>query len=163
MFAFIPAMAETAQKDEEDRLLAALIQQDREGRYEYKILHAGFRTFRKPERMREILDQEARSQWELALKLDDQRLVLRRPRDERSRDAFREPGTDPYRTELSSVRSTALITVILGVVIVGVLAFVLFSQQSDAPTVEGATPVIWILLGVFALVFLLVIVRRRTR
>ncbi len=41
MFAFIPVMTEMAQKDEEDRLLAALIQQDREDRYEYKILHGG--------------------------------------------------------------------------------------------------------------------------
>ena len=163
MFAFIPVMAETDQKDEEDHLLAALIQQDREGKYEYKILHGGIGAFRKPERMREILEEEARSQWELALKLDDQRLVLRRPQDARSRDAYRDAGVNPYRTELSSVRSTAIIAAVLGVAMAGVLAWVLFSQQIDAPAVGDASPVIWMVLGVFALVFLLIIARRRTR
>ena len=163
MFAFIPVMTETAQKGEEDRLLAALIQQDREGKYEYKILHGGIGAFGKPERMREILDEEARSQWELALKLDDQRLALRRPRDARSRDTYRDAEIDPYRTELSSVRSTAIIAAILGVAIAGVLAWVLFSRQTDAPALGDAPPVIWMVLGVFALVFLLVIARRRTR
>ncbi len=113
--------------------------------------------------MQQILDEEARSQWELALKLDDQRLVLRRPRDARSRDAFREAGVNPYRTELSSVRSNAQIAAVLGVAMAGVLAWVLFSRQTDAPAAGDASPVIWMVLGVFALVFLLVIARRRTR
>jgi hypothetical protein len=155
---FVPVITEDNQKEEEGRLLAALIQQDSAGTYEYKILHG---WFHKPERMQEILDEEARSQWELALKLDDQRLVLRRLRDARSRDPYRDSEIDPYRTELSTGRTVWKLTIVLGMMIAGVLTWVLFSRSAETPLTGAAAPVIWVLASIFALVFLLIFVRRR--
>jgi hypothetical protein len=153
MMMFVPVMTENNQKEEEDRLLAALIQQDSAGKYEFKILHG---WFRKPERMQAVLDEEVRSQWELALKLDDQRLVLRRPRDARSRDQFRGSELDPYRTQLSTARTTWKLTFVLGVLVAGVLVAVLLSRPAETPLAGAVGPTIWGLVSVFALVFLVV-------
>ena len=112
----ITSAAADRRRGDEDRLLASLIQQDTGQRYEFKILHGGPRAFRGQERLQQILEQESRAQWELAMKLDDARLVLRRTRDARSRDVLRGGEIDPYRTELGSTGSIAAITVALAVV-----------------------------------------------
>jgi len=94
---------------------------------EYKIIRGGFQ---KPDKLRAMLDEEARAGWELFELLDAGRARLRRPTACRARDG--ELTQDPYRTVYSAADpATALrVLVVLGailavtVVTVGVLVAV---------------------------------------
>jgi hypothetical protein len=67
----------------------------REG-WEFKIIRSMTGAFKHPEKMREILDEEARAGWVLVEKFDNGRLRLKRPASARQKDQLL--GTDPYRT-----------------------------------------------------------------
>ena len=163
MAEMIPMMSAGADqgRGEEDRLLAALTQQDTAQRYEFKILHGGPNAFRGQERLQYVLEQESHAQWELAMKLDDARLALRRPRDARSRDALRGDEIDPYRTQIGSPRAIAAGAVMLGV-LAAVILGLLVVGQAETGNPDG---IAWttITIGiVIALVLLKVaLVRRR--
>jgi hypothetical protein len=64
--------------------------------YEFKILRSATGTFRRSERLQQVLEEEARCGWTLVEKFDDSRLRLKRPASARERDG--KLGLDPYRT-----------------------------------------------------------------
>ena len=64
--------------------------------WEFKILRSMTRAFKNPNKMREILDEEARAGWLLVEKFDDGRLRLKRPASARANDQLL--SADPYRT-----------------------------------------------------------------
>ena len=163
MAEMIPIMSASADQGcgEEDRLLAALTQQDTAQRYEFKILHGGPNAFRGQERLQQVLEQESHAQWELAMKLDDARLALRRPRDARSRDALRSGEIDPYRTQIGSPRATAAGAVMLGVLAATVLGL-LFVGKAGTGTPNGSIWSAIIITFVIALALVkLALARRR--
>lgn len=160
----IPIMAADARRSpgEEDQVLASLIGQDTAQRYEFKILRGNPGAFRGEERLQRVLEEEAHAQWELAMKLDDMRIALRRPRDARSRDALRNGGVDPYRTELASNRSALLLVVLA----VGVLAALFIGLLVASPARIGvAESMISVAIGVALVLFVLLasIARGRRR
>ena len=69
--------------------------QDLGGDWEFKILRSVTGTFRKPEKLKEALDQEAKAGWTLVEKFDNTRIRLKRPTSARSGDGAL--GFDPYR------------------------------------------------------------------
>jgi len=64
--------------------------------WEFKILHSATGAFKKPECVRQVIEEEGRAGWVLLEKFDNQRLRLKRPASAKSRDGAL--GTDPYRS-----------------------------------------------------------------
>ena len=160
----MPMMAAAADRShaEEDQLLAALTQQDTAQRYEFKILHGGATAFRGKGRMQRVLEEEARAQWELAIKLDDARVALRRSRDARSRDALRSGDIDPYRTELASNRSAAVASVLAISVLIVLVVGLLVERRGDLGGSEAVTWSLFLIAIVTGLALVkLVLIRRR--
>jgi hypothetical protein len=159
----VPMMSDGSDvnREEESRLLAALVQQDTAARFEFKILRGGPVAFRGRERLQRVLEEESRAQWELVTKLDDSRIVLRRPRDARARDMLRGDPIDPYRTELRATRSAGLIVVALAVS----TALVLGLMLQRGPDVEIAAwpmvAVLLVLLLITLIAMVLVVATRR--
>lgn len=155
----VPIVTATGQQHEEEQVLAALIKQDQEDRYEFKVLHGGFATFRDKERLQQILDEEARAQWELAMKLDDARIVLRRPRTARSRDVLLGEGIDPYRTQLRG-SSAARNVVLTMVALLLALGFGLALQREMGNGSDMAWPVIMVAALIAGILAIMLIARR---
>jgi hypothetical protein len=152
----IPMMVAASHKAEEEKLLAALVQQDTDHEFEYKILHGHLGAFRKPERLQSALEQESRAQWELAVTLDDQRIVLRRPHTARSRDVLLGTEANPYRTQIGGAISGRALAVLIGVVLLGAAIALLLGRRSAgmanggfiAPSVLGVGVVTLLVLVV---------------
>jgi hypothetical protein len=79
--------------------------------FEYKIMRSALGSFRKPEALKAMLEEETRAGWELFEKLDDCRIRLRRPTACRQRDA--ELTQDPYRTRYSVDEGKQALRVVL--------------------------------------------------
>jgi len=158
----IPLMAQESRRREEDSSLLQAAFQDTKGEWEYKILRGGLGGFTSEQRMRAALEQEARAEWSLFIKLDDERLMLRRPRTARAQDAFRDSDVQPYRTVLRG--GTAWLIVMVGILLaVGLtLGLALFAGSSSG-LAEGEVP--WIVmvltLGVVVLLPVVMMIKRR--
>ncbi len=124
----IAAANKKKQDEEEESLMAEFMKNDKSGEWEYKIIRGTLGEFRSEARMQRALEAESRASWELAMKLDDERLVLRRHRSARSQDANLDPGVRPYRTDYGG--KTILLIVGMLLLILGVIAFALFSGGS---------------------------------
>jgi hypothetical protein len=86
--------------------------------WEFKIVRSATAAFRKPQRLQQCLEEEARAGWVLVEKFDDSRLRLKRPATARERDG--KLGIDPYRTHFGlspSAVALAIIAVTLGVLL----------------------------------------------
>ena len=66
--------------------------------WEFKILRSAMGSFAVPEKLRDILAEEARAGWSLVEVFDHQRIRLKRPASARQADGRLE--FDPYRTSL---------------------------------------------------------------
>lgn len=111
------------EEEEERRMIDKLKREAPDDRFEYKVLRSHFGAFGSRERQRRALKEEARAGWEMAAKLDSDRLMLRRDRSEISKDQMLWPEIDPYRTE---VDSPFPIVIGVGVVLlIGALALLL--------------------------------------
>jgi hypothetical protein len=82
---------------------------------------------------------------------DDARLVLRRPRDARARDALRAAEIDPYRTELRSARMAGALVIVTAVTVALVLGLVL----QGGPETGAAS---WPLMAAIVLALLIVLI-----
>jgi hypothetical protein len=84
------------QLEEEEHRMTSYEPRELAEDWEFKILRSMTRAFKNPQKMREILDEEARAGWVLVEKFDDGRLRLKRPASARSNDQTL--SVDPYRT-----------------------------------------------------------------
>jgi len=66
--------------------------------WEFKIVRSGSAAFRKPEVLKKLLEEEARTRWVMLEKFDDSRIRFKRRRRDGARDALLSPDVDPYRT-----------------------------------------------------------------
>ena len=158
----IPIMAASAQKQQDEKLLAELISKDTEDKYEFKILRGHLGSFRKPERFQAILEEERRSQWEMVIKLDDESIILRRPRRSQAYDTVSGSETDPYRTQIGS-RAGMKISILLGVLVLlgGMVAFMTMSNTTSTVDSTSWPPImIGIAVGIL-MVFVVAIKRNR--
>jgi hypothetical protein len=89
--------------------------------FEYKIVRSPFGAFRKPEKFRGVLAEEARFGWRLVEKFDDTRVRLRRPVSCRQQDE--DIGEDPYRIRVGASDGAIAGRIVLGVLL-GVAAVV---------------------------------------
>ena len=159
----VPIMIASAQKQQHEKLLAELISKDTEDKYEFKILRGYPGTFRKPERFQAILDEERRSQWEMVIKLDDEQVILRRPRHAQAYDTVSGSEIDPYRTQIGSSLVPKKLFVFLGLLLVaGGLAYFLATNNPEVAIDATRWPTIAIAITVgILMVFVLALKRNR--
>lgn len=104
------------QEEEEEEVTAPIDTAE----YEYKILRSAFGAFKKPDKFRAALAEEARFGWELVEKFDDSRVRLRRPISCRATDPADpagSPDADPYRIRFGSGEGAMVVWIILAVLL----------------------------------------------
>ncbi len=88
------AAAQQVLKEEEE--MTPYTREDLAEGWEFKILRSMTNAFGKPERLRQVLEEEARAGWVLVEKFDNARLRLKRPATAKEADG--QLDFDPYRT-----------------------------------------------------------------
>ena len=150
IYAAIAASQQKKKQEEEESLMAEFMNEDKSGNWEYKIIRGTLGAFRSEERMYRALASESQASWELAMKLDDERLVLRRPRRASMQDTNLEPGVRPYRTDYGGKTIKLVIALLLLVLGVAAFAFSLFASGDVFP---GGSSVI--MMGIVGLMLVL--------
>jgi hypothetical protein len=119
------AAAAARRRREEEEEMTHYSARDLNEDWEFKIIRSATRTFRDPEKLRAILEEEAKAGWVLVEKFDDQRVRLKRPASFKNADA--KLDVDPYRTSVGTSEATLIITIvgsIIGLfVLMGVVAW----------------------------------------
>ncbi len=105
--------------EEED--MARYTGEDLSNDWEFKIVRSESGAFRKPEVLRKLIEEEARTGWVMLEKFDDRRVRFKRRRSARTRDALLPPGVDPYRTRYGSptTQYAVLASMVIGLVVAG--------------------------------------------
>ena len=85
--------------------------------WEFKIVRSATGAFRKPECLRQVIEEEGRAGWVLLEKFDNQRVRFKRPASAKSGDSALAPapGYDPYRTSYG-MSDGKLVALILSIV-----------------------------------------------
>ena len=115
------AAAKKRQQQEEEEKLTRYDGDDMDG-WEFKIVRANSRKFKKATAVQQLCNEEAQAGWQMVEKFDDYRIRFKRRAEERSRDVHR--AIDPYRTHLGTTE-TQIVMIILGVCALGGLALFL--------------------------------------
>jgi hypothetical protein len=108
------AAAAESQRQEEEEMTPYSTKDLDEG-WEFKIVRSNFGTFRSPEKLRAVLEEEKRGGWTLVEKFDDHRIRLKRPAGAKEAQGDFADGYDPYRTTV--MPPTALVMAILGIAV----------------------------------------------
>ena len=117
------AAAEHRRKWEEEAL-TAYSQKDLDQDWDFKILHSARGAFKNPERLREVLDEEAQAGWVLVEKFDNSRIRLKRSPDSRRNDF--DLSIDPWRSyagPASNQRDTKIAMLLVCLLAAGVGIF----------------------------------------
>jgi hypothetical protein len=101
---------------EEEEKLTTYNRDDLEG-WEFKIVRAYTNYFKKSENLKRVIEQEARSGWEMIEKFDDQRVRFKRRVEKRKEDQYHQ-DLDPYRTTVG-IGQGKLAAVIVASVLLG--------------------------------------------
>ncbi len=149
------------QEKEEESLMAEFMKEDKSGDWEYKIIRGTLGAFRSEARMHRALEVEAQASWELAMKLDDERLLLRRPRSASRRDSTLDPGVRPYRTDYGG-KTIPLIVATL-VLILGILVFVFNYFTSGEGLFFGESFIMTGILGIMVVMGIVVVAMKLRR
>ena len=151
---------------EEEEKMTQYEPEDLQDEWEFKIVRSPSAALRRPETLRQLMDEEARAGWVFLEKLDDSRARFKRSTGARYRDALLPAGVDPYRTRYGreSKAPSALLAIMVGLLLAGVLAFLILDGGLER--IPSTTPwsSVTVLLGIVvlaALVMLKVLLRRR--
>ena len=104
--------------------MTAYSQKELNENWEFKILRSARGEFKKPERLAEVLDEEARSGWVLVEKFDDNRIRLKRSPDASHNESHLD--IDPWRSYVgptSSQREAKIAMLVVGLLLAAVGAF----------------------------------------
>ena len=124
--AFIVVAQQAARRREEEQM-TDYSPGDLTGDWEFKIVRSTRAGFRKPERLREVLAEEAIAGWELVEKFDDSRIRLKRPTSRRQLDGKLE--FDPYRTTVGT-NEVLVVAIAAGAVLAVLLGFLVVARTS---------------------------------
>jgi hypothetical protein len=128
-------------------------QDDLANDWEFKIVRSDSAAFRNPQVLNRLIEEESQAGWTMLEKLDDSRIRFKRPRSAQAKDAYLPEGVDPYRTRygVPSARTAVLIGVLVGLLALGMFAFLLVEEGSSrVPWISIATliPLILVIFGV---------------
>ncbi len=118
------AAAEMQRQEEEE--MTPYNEKDLAEGWEFKILRSNYATFRKPDRLRAILDEEKRGGWTLVEKFDDSRIRLKRPAGGKVVQGDFDDRYDPYRTTVGMGQG-GLVMAVLAACAALAVAVVLFA------------------------------------
>jgi hypothetical protein len=125
------AAAVAARMREEEEKLTTYNKDDMDG-WEFKIVRANTRYFRKPVNLQKTCEEEAKAGWEMVEKFDNARVRFKRRVDKRQNDQFLQ-GIDPYRTQVGIGNAQLGFTIggIVALSIAVLLAVVFFVKSMD--------------------------------
>lgn len=108
----------------EEELLTAYSEKTLADDWEFKILRSARGLFKEPERLREVLEEEARAGWIMVEKFDNSRIRLKRPPEARQHN--RHLGFDPRRSYIgpSQGQREAKAAILIGVIVLSLAAAV---------------------------------------
>ena len=135
---------------------------DNTEQYEYKIVRSESGTFRKPDILEALVEEEALAGWEMLEKFDNRRIRFRRPVEARKRDHMLPDYVDPYRTNFGGSLTRTSISVALGLLLLGGFVFGLFAYKGagDFP-IAAAIPMIAVLVVLMAVGAVIAVARSR--
>jgi len=107
---------------EEEEDMTRYTQDDLGNDWEFKIVRSDSAAFRKPEVLKTVLEEEARTGWVMLEKFDDSRIRFKRPRSARTRDALLPSGVDSYRIQYGT-SATRYALVVVALMMLALLAF----------------------------------------
>jgi hypothetical protein len=118
------AAAERLRQQEEEEEMTGYVPKDLAEGWEFKIMRG---DFRRPERLRAILEEEKRGGWVLLEKFDDSRIRLKRPAGTKIVEGDFADGYDPYRTHVLTLPSAETIFFLraFGALSLGFIALIL--------------------------------------
>ena len=105
------AAAEQRRRAEEEEEMTPYSQPDLSQDWEFKILRSTYGSFKKPEFLRQCLEEEARAGWVLVEKFDDARVRLKRPTTAKERDG--KLDIDPYRIQVGATPTAVAMAIVL--------------------------------------------------
>jgi hypothetical protein len=123
------AAAEQRRQHEEEEEMSPYSPLELGQEWEFKILRSASGAFKRPEYLRQCLDEEARAGWTLVEKFDDGRVRLKRPASARDRDG--KVNIDPYRTYVGmspNAQGLAVVAIALGIGLGILLTIVLLAN-----------------------------------
>ena len=154
--------AATAKRNNEKEEVMARYNSDDLNGWEFKIVRANTRKFRKQENIEKVREEEARAGWELVEKFDDHRLRFKRRVDRRSMDSHSD--VDPYRSSVDSFDNNAK-AIMIGLVLltIGILVALGFFSGFDRGIMGGLTVPGIILILAFTLGIIAIVAFARSR
>jgi hypothetical protein len=117
------AAANAAKNREEETAMLDMLKHQNSADWEYKIVRSALFGFDRKEKIREMLEQEARAGWSMAAKLDGDRVVLKRPVAMRDHDHLLGDDIDPYRTDYGG-QAVIMVSIVTGITLLLMLAVV---------------------------------------
>ena len=160
----IIAAAAKKRRDEEEERMGQQLQEELGTDWEFKIVRGSLSAFGNPRKLQQMLQEEARAGWDMAGKLDNDRVFLKRLKSARAMDHLLEPGVDPYRTNYGGLSGKALVFVLLGTLVLGVGVFAALARgRSAIPVASGTSsaPILMIMVAAAILAGLLAVVAAR--
>jgi hypothetical protein len=116
------AAAERMRQEEEE--MTGYSDKDLSEGWEFKIVRSSMNSFKKPERLQAVLDEEKRGGWTLVEKFDNCRIRLKRPAGTKMIQGDFADHYDPYRTWVGITQEKqALLLIGGGAVFVAFLLF----------------------------------------
>jgi hypothetical protein len=89
--------------------------------WEFKIVRANSRKFKRPEDVQRLCQEEAQAGWEMVEKFDDSRIRFKRRVEERSQDQYR--SVDPYRSMIGASEGKIVAIVLAACAVFGLGIF----------------------------------------
>ena len=118
------AAAELMRQEEEE--MTPYTDKDLAEGWEFKIVRANTPIFRKPERLRAVLEEERKGGWTLVEKFDDCRIRLKRPAGTKVVPSDFADGYDPYRTSVGMPQAqVVLIAAGIAITVAMVIGFLI--------------------------------------
>ncbi|HEV2970512.1 MAG TPA: hypothetical protein VGY55_11020 [Pirellulales bacterium] len=114
------AAAERMRQEEEE--MTKYADADLKDDWEFKIVRSNTASFKNPETLRRVCEEEAQAGWILLEKFDNQRLRFKRPASARAGDAAL-IGYDPYRSNYG-ISALAIVMIVLFCTLLGVAAII---------------------------------------
>ena len=118
--------AQRKEQRREEEQMTGYNKEDMNG-WEFKIVRSNFGTFRNPQAVRKLCEEEAVAGWEMLEKFDDHRIRFKRRVEKRSMDPHL--GTDPYRTGIGAGTNSLFLIIIGLIFVLGGLAALFFMNS----------------------------------
>lgn len=84
--------------------------------WEFKIVRSATGSFRRPEILAQVLEEERRHGWTLVEKFDNSRVRLKRPASSRAGDAALDAGA--YRSYVGMSETALAVTIVASILVV---------------------------------------------